>query len=263
MASNHSEPCTARDHDEICCKECISQNHRACKNTRFIDLASKNFKQSQSFVDSEEQLSFILEALENLNKSCKENDSRIKQQETQIRKQIAKIKERIIKQVKFFEESLLKDLTEIKDKSVTRLKRQEKDIGDLITSSKVEKETLEFVSDHGSEKQPFVSISSSKLILEKIENKVKQISESFVATSLIFVESVQKENKTELGSIRLMKTPCSFPFVPYKVCQSQVPVVRKRKTTSFTHLYDIEMHGYSLVGVSGITVLEDKRLFFL
>lgn len=250
------------DHDEIGCKECMSQNHRACKNTSFIELASKDSKRSQSFIDSEEQLSLILEALENLNKSCKENDSRIKQQDTDIRKQISAIKEQIIKQLKSLEESLLQQLSETKDTNVSRLRQQEKDILDLITSSKAEKETLEFFRDHGSDKQAFVAIHSSKPIRDEIENKVKQLSESFMEISLIFVESVRKEHITDLGSIRLKKTHCSFQFVQHKQRQSQVPVVPKRKTSSFTHLYDIEMQGHSLVGVSGITILDDKRLVF-
>ncbi|XP_052066383.1 uncharacterized protein LOC127706031 [Mytilus californianus] len=250
------------NHDVMCCQECLPQNHRSCKNVTSIDLASKNSKQSQSFIDFEEHLSFVIEALYKLNSNCKENDNRIEQQETKIRKQIEKIKEHIIKQLESLEESLLKDLTVIKDKIITRLKRQEKDIGDLITSSKAEKESLEFVRDHGSEKQAFVSIHSSKPVLDEIENKVKQLSESLAYTSLTFVESVSKEKITDLGSIELTETPCSFPFVPFKQCQSQVPVVLKRPSTSYTYLHDIDTKGDDLKGVTGITISDNNTLIF-
>ncbi|CAG2197881.1 unnamed protein product [Mytilus edulis] len=82
------------DHDVICCKECLPKDHRACKNVTSIDNASKNSKQSQSFLDYNEQLSFISEALEKLKKNRKENSSRIELEESKIRKEIAKAKEK-------------------------------------------------------------------------------------------------------------------------------------------------------------------------
>ncbi|XP_063400170.1 uncharacterized protein LOC134684790 [Mytilus trossulus] len=248
--------------DVMCCQECLPENHRSCDNVISVELASKNSKHSQSFVDFQDQLSFIFEALYKLKNKCKESDSRIEQQETQIRKQIAKIKEDIIKQLEILEESLLKDLTKIKDKSKSRVKRLEKDIGDLITSSKVEKETLEFVRDHGSDKQAFVSINSSKPILDEIETKVKQLFESFTDTNLTFVESILKEKFEDLGSIEFKETPCIFSFVPYKQCQSQVPVVLKRTIPSYTYVYDIYTKGEVLEGVTGITISDNNTLIF-
>ncbi|CAC5366279.1 unnamed protein product [Mytilus coruscus] len=56
------------DHDVLCCKEYLPKDHRACKNVTSIDIASKSSKQSQSFLDYEEQLSYILEKL-NINRT--------------------------------------------------------------------------------------------------------------------------------------------------------------------------------------------------
>ncbi|CAG2241990.1 unnamed protein product [Mytilus edulis] len=158
----------------------------------------------------------------------------------------------------------------MKDKDVTCIQRQEKDIDDLVTCTNDQKVVLEFIKDYGSEKQAFVSIHSSKSILDKIEDKVNQLTESFVDTSLMFVESVSKDNLTDLGSIELKETPCSVSMVPYKQRQSQVPVVSKRHITSFTHLYDIDMKE-KLSVVTGITISDnntliicdaDKKVFF-
>ncbi|CAC5403114.1 unnamed protein product [Mytilus coruscus] len=211
------------DHDEICCKECLSQNHRACKNVTCIERASKNSKRSQSFIDSEKQLGFILEALKILNKSCKENDSRIQQQETNIRKQIATVKEHIIKLLESLEQLLLKQLTEMKNKNLNRLKRQEKDLVDLITSSKAEKEVMEFVKNDGSDKQTFLLIHSSKPVLDEIENKVKQVTDSFVETNdkrLVFCDVITSkvhvcdENDVYQYSILSPYAPWDIAAVP-------------------------------------------------
>ncbi|CAC5366280.1 unnamed protein product [Mytilus coruscus] len=248
------------DHDVICCKECLSTDHRACKNVTSIDIASTSSKQSQSFLDYEEQLRFILEALGKLNINRKENSSRIEQEETQIRKQVAQTKEILIKRIEYFEESLLKQLTELKNKDITGIKQQEKDIGDLVTSTKAQKEALEFIRDHGSEKQAFISIHSSKPILDGIENKVKQLTESFVDTSLMFVGSVSEDILTDLGSIELKETPCLVSMVPYKQLQSQVPVVSSGKLRSLTYLNDIDMKGERLKTVSGMTITDNNKL---
>ncbi|CAG2192516.1 unnamed protein product [Mytilus edulis] len=296
MAANYCEPCTARgikltasqwcteceedlcsdctevhrvqkisrNHHlveiDICCKEFWPKNHQACRNVISIDIASKNSKQSQSFLDSEEQLSFILETLEKLRQNFKDNGSRINQEETQILKQIKILKENIIKKLEALEETLSKQISEKKDKYLTSFKRQEKYIMDLVNSLKAEKEALEFIRDHGSDKQMFVSIHSSTPVLHEIENKVKQLSETFAETSLIFIQSNQKKQIADFGSIELKETPCSFPFVPYKQCQSQVPVVLNHQKTSFTHLYNINMKGRFLQGVSGLTVSDNNRL---
>ncbi|CAG2256372.1 unnamed protein product [Mytilus edulis] len=82
----------------------------------------------------------------------------------------------------------------MKKKYVTGIQRQEKEISDLVTSSKSEKEGLEFVRDHGSDKQTFVSIHSSKPVLDEIENKVKQLADSFVDASFVLVGSNKARN---------------------------------------------------------------------
>ena len=250
------------DHDLICCKECLPNDHRACKNVTSIDIASKNSKQSQSFLDYNEQLSFISDALENLKKNRKENSSRIELEESKIRKKIAKAKENVIKHLESLEKSLLKQLTELKDKDMTGIQRQEKDIGELVTSTKARKEALELIRDHGSEKQAFITIHSSKPILDDIENKVKQLTKSFVDTSLMFVERVSNDYITSIGSIKLKETPCSVSMVPYKQLQSQVPVVSKGKITSVTYLNDIDTKGERLKTVSGMTISDNNKLIF-
>ncbi|XP_071121823.1 uncharacterized protein [Mytilus edulis] len=250
------------DHDVICCKECLPKDHRACKNISSIDIASKRFKKSQSFLDFEEQLHFILETLEKMKKNRKENSSRLELEETKIRKEIAKAKEYFIKRLESLEKSLLKQLTELKNKNTTVIKHHEQDICELVTSTKVQKEALEFVRDHCSEKQAFVSIHSSKPILDDIENKVKQLTESFVDTSLKFIEKHSKEYLTDIGSIELKETPSSVSTVPYKQRQSQVPIVLKQSITSLTYLYDIDMKGEELNTVTGITITDNNTLIF-
>ncbi|CAG2256371.1 unnamed protein product [Mytilus edulis] len=89
------------DHDVICCKECLPKNHLACTNVTSIDLVSKNFKQSQSFMDSEEQLRYIIEVLEKLIKNRKENYSRIEQEEEIILEQISTVKQNVISRLEF------------------------------------------------------------------------------------------------------------------------------------------------------------------
>ncbi|CAC5403116.1 unnamed protein product [Mytilus coruscus] len=145
------------------------------------------------------------------------------------------------------EASLLKQLTEKKDKYVTSLKRQDECIKDLVKCTKSQKESLEFVRNH---------------VLDEIENKVKQLTESVADTSFTFVESAPKEKLGDLGSIEIKETPCSLPFVPYKQRQLQVPVVLKRQITSFTHIYDINMKGEILIGVTGIKVSDKNTLIF-
>ncbi|XP_063400166.1 uncharacterized protein LOC134684787 [Mytilus trossulus] len=160
------------------------------------------------------------------------------------------------------EESLLKQLAEKKDNYVTSLKRQDKSIKELLNSTKAQKESLEFIRDHSSEKQAFVSIRSSKPILNEIENKVKQLVESFADISLTFIESGSKEKLADFGSIEIKETPCSVPFVPYKQRQSQIPVGLKRQITSFTYIYDIDMRGEQLRSVTGITISDNNTLIF-
>ncbi|CAC5403113.1 unnamed protein product [Mytilus coruscus] len=250
------------DHDVICCKECLLKNHPACKNITSIDLASKNSKQSQSYMDSQEQSRSILEALEKLVNNRKVNCSRLDQEETKILKQIATIKQNANSRFESLKDSLLKQLSELKGKYEAGIKRQEKDLGDLVTSTKGVKEELAFVRDNGSDQQAFVSIHLSKPVLDEMECKVWQLIESFEDVSLVFVENISKGKNTDLGSIEMKETPLSFLFIPYKQRQAQVPVTGKRQISSFTHLYDIDMKREKLDGVTGITISDDNTLIF-
>ncbi|CAG2256375.1 unnamed protein product [Mytilus edulis] len=250
------------DHDVICCKECLPKNHLACKNVTPIAIASKGSKQSQSFLDSKEQWQFIIDALEKLRHNCLENNNRVEQEEMNIRKQIASTKHSIIIHLESLEKSLLNHLNEIKENIVTKLKRHEKDISDLVTTTNIQKESSEFVRDHGSEKQAFVLNHSSKPVFDEIENKVKQLTDSFAESSLTYVESISKEKLKHLGSIELTETPCSLPFVKYKRRQSKVAVDQRRQINSFTHLNDIDLKGKSLSEVTGITISDNNTLIF-
>ncbi|CAG2221772.1 unnamed protein product [Mytilus edulis] len=207
----------------------FAKNHRVCKNVTSTDIASKSSKQSETFLNFKEQLCFILEALERLNTNRKENCSRIEQEETQIRNQIAKIKENIIQRLDSLEESLIYQLTELKNKDVTGIKRQEKDIGDLVASTNAQR-SVKFIRDHD--------------------------------TSLWFVESVSIENLTDLGSIEWKYTPSSVSIDTYKQRQSQAAVVLKRQVTSITHLFDIDLKGEKLEGATGITISDNNTLIF-
>ncbi|CAG2221771.1 unnamed protein product [Mytilus edulis] len=231
MAAKYCEPCIARGKTPTAyqwCTECEEALCSECTEAHKVQKMSR----SHHLVD--------IEALEKLKKNRRDNSSRLELEETKIRKEIAKAKENVMKRYEFLEKSLLKQLTELKDKDITGMKHQEKDIGELVTSIKDQKEALDFIKDHGSDKQAFISIHSSKPILDDIEKKVKQMTDSFVNTSLMFVKSV-KDNLADLGSIQLKKTPCFVSMVPKKQRQSQVPVVSKRHITSLTHLYDIDM----------------------
>ncbi|VDI03862.1 Hypothetical predicted protein [Mytilus galloprovincialis] len=249
-------------HDVICCKGCLPKNHSACKTITSIDIASKNSKQSQSFVDSQEQSRYILEALEKLINNRKENYSRLEEEEKNILKEIATIKENANSRFESSKDTLLKQLSELKGKYEAGIKRQEKDLGDLVTSTKGVKEELAFVKDNGSDQQAFVSIHSSKPVLDEMEYKVKQLIESFEDVCLVFVENISKGKNTDIGSIEMKETPLSFSFIPYKQRQAQVPVTGRRQITSFSHLYDIDMKKEKLGGVTGITISDNNTLIF-
>ncbi|CAG2256379.1 unnamed protein product [Mytilus edulis] len=180
-------------HDVICCKGCLPKNHSACKTITSIDIASKNSKQSQSFMDSQEQSRSILEALEKLINNRKENCSRLEEEEKNILKEIATIKQNANSRFESSKDTLLKQLSELKGKYEAGIKRQEKDLGDLVTSTKGVKEELAFVRDNGSDQQAFVSIHSSKPVLDEMEYKIEQLIESFEDASLVFVENISKE----------------------------------------------------------------------
>ncbi|CAG2256377.1 unnamed protein product [Mytilus edulis] len=108
----------------------------------------------------------------------------------------------------------------------------------------------------------FVSIHSSKPIVDGIEYKVKQLTESFVDTSLRFVESPLYENLAYIGAIQKNETPFSLSFIPNKQRQSQVPVDLKSQATSLVHLYDIDMEGNELGGVTSVTMSVGNTLIF-
>lgn len=211
-------------HDTLCCKECLAMTHRSCEKVMSVDMASKGAKQSQSYLDIIELLKQILETTQAFTKDRTDNIQHLETEIQKIKDTITEAKIRMVNYLDSLEESLHESLNFQKDQIIF-------DMNESITVAKTieehanqQKHTFELVETHGSDKQAFLLVQTSKQQLTNVEESTGILTEKAINPDFSFIESNWQNTELAIGSIKLTEGPCAVKFVPRKKRQSQYPV---------------------------------------
>ncbi|CAG2192519.1 unnamed protein product [Mytilus edulis] len=214
-----------------------SQNiHQITSTGRFVDiLLEDNISEPFGLCFSKDfSTVYIANRNEKLINNRKENCSRLEEKEKNILKEIATIKQNASSRFESSKDTLLKQVSELKGKYEAGIKRQEKDLGDLVTATKSVQEELAFVRDYGSDQQAFVSIHSSKPVLDEMEYKIEQLIESFEDASLVKIYFCDEYD--------IYQSSIKSPYEPWDVAaipETNMAVISGRKNP-YIQFLDIE-----------------------
>ena len=76
-------------HDVVCCRTCLSDNHRSCETVLPLDFASKDVKNSSLLFDMLKEQDNMTKTLEKMEENRDENKKLLKQKKSLIIKQIS------------------------------------------------------------------------------------------------------------------------------------------------------------------------------
>ena len=247
------------DHDELCCRECLAKTHKSCVNTMSLDWASKVAKQSQLFIDCQEQLTSISQTYKRILKYREENVNGIKDDKQRIKENMKKIKEKLIQRINQVEKELTNKLDILVQENT---KFQQDEISKVLeVTEEVElylKEML-FIVENGSEQQAFLLCRKIDKYIHQADNELQTTTVELKRVTLSFDESSDLLSSiTKYGDVRVNKI--IDHTITHKTLKDQQAQFVSDKTTimsTFELQNRIEVTGRS---ITGMVVTDDDHL---
>jgi gas vesicle protein len=102
-----------KSHDCPCCRRCIIEHHKECKDIDIIDDIIQDVKTSVSFDDLHQQLSVISKNIRSIRKNRQANADLIRKQKKRIEKDIRDLRETMNNHLDKLQEKLTRELMQI------------------------------------------------------------------------------------------------------------------------------------------------------
>ncbi|XP_052065865.1 uncharacterized protein LOC127705577 [Mytilus californianus] len=147
-----------RKHERPCCRKCIVESHKECRDIENLDDVIQHVKTSNAVYEIEETLVEVAENLQKIHQHQQGNLATLKEKRKQIQKEIQKARTTINNHLNKLQEDLIKQLYAVEEKENSKIRQL------LSTLEKTEKEILDNqrnianIKQHATDLQLFLSI---------------------------------------------------------------------------------------------------------
>ena len=245
-------------HHVICCRSCMSEDHRSCDQFMPLEIASNNAKTSSLFDDISQGMKQVHLTLKTAVQNRRENRDRMKIEEKNIVRQISAFKVSVIKRLDELEKSALLEMQTATQDSISQMEREESELEKSVSLIEKHLQQLDFVTKNGSNKHVFLLLHRLLPILSKQDNHLEEIVVNLSDVSLVYDQPEKKNSGVKpLGTTRLKKEPCAIRFKPVKHMEAQEISVQSKPPKSFKFGYRIDR---TFDCVTGMVVDKDDNL---
>ena len=245
-------------HDVICCRNCVSKDHRSCDKVMPLEMASNNAKKSSFFHDISEGMKQVHLTLKTTVQNRQQHRDRMKIDEKTIVRQISAFKESIIKKLDELENSTLLEMHTVSQSSICQMEREESELEKSVSLIEKHLKQLDFLTNNSSNKHVFLLLHRLLPILSKEENNLEKILANLSDVRLVYDQTENLLSGIKhLGTIRLKKESCKIRFKPFKHMEAQEISVLSKPPKSFKFGYIIDR---TIDYVSGMVVDKDDNL---
>jgi hypothetical protein len=112
-----------KEHECPCCRICILENHKDCKEITIVENIVENIKTSNMFNEIERLIDELIETIGKIRQNRETNASAVKEQKILVENEIGELRRKIDKHLDKLQESLMTELTE-KEKGITAQRRE-------------------------------------------------------------------------------------------------------------------------------------------
>ena len=246
-------------HDVVCCRACLSDNHRSCESILPLNSASKDVKNSSLLSDTLEEQEYMTETLSKMSENRDENRQLLKQKKSLIIKQISAAKSKVLRYLDDIEERLITEVESVQEKNEEKINRERLEICQLTSILKDNKQELEFLKDHGTNNQLFLTLRKQITIIQKTDKKIHDMSSTINEIDMEFKE-IKNVNIETIGSLSQITRSCPIKYKSMKAQHQQVEVDRSQTLTEFIKEDEIKLKPGELYQLTDIAVTSDNKL---
>ena len=246
-------------HDVVCCRACLSDSHRSCESVLPLDFASKDVKISSLLSDTLKEQDNMTETLSKMSENRDENRKLLKQKKSLIIKQISAAKSKVLKYLDDIEERLITEVASVQEKNEEKINREKHEICQLTSILKDNKQELEFLKDHGSNNQLFLTLRKQITNIQKTENKIHDMTSAINEIDMEF-EEIKNVNIETIGSMSQITRPCPIKYKSMKVQHQQVKLDRRQTLTEFIKEGQVKLKRGERYWLTDMAVTSDNKL---
>ncbi|CAG2237676.1 unnamed protein product [Mytilus edulis] len=205
--------CYCPDHDIVCCRICISNEHKVCQNILPLEFASDDVKNSALFTDCIKIRKHLFASLNDLTDNRRLCLQSLKKSKTAISKQIGAVKSKLLKQIDDWERKLNDRVSSHHRKQETKINKQMEEISQVLDTLKANEKEIDYLKRHGSNEQLFISLRRQVTNSQIAEVNIQQMVLRSEEITLTFPEN--EDFKIDLfGALLEASTPCQFQYKP-------------------------------------------------
>ena len=246
-------------HDVVCCRACLPDIHRSCESVLPLDSASKDVKNSSLLSVTLEELDNMTETLSKMSDNRDDNRKLLKQKKSLIIKQINAAKSKVLKYLDDIEERLITEVGSVQEKNEEKINTEKHEICQLTSILKDNKQELEFLKDHGSNNQLFLTLRKQITIIQKTENKIHDMTSAINEIDMEF-EEIKNVNIETIGSLSQITRPCPIKYKSMKVQHHQVEQDRRQTLTEFIKEDEVNLKRGEQYCLTDMAVTSDNKL---
>jgi hypothetical protein len=246
-------------HDVVCCRACLSDSHRSCETVLPLDSASKDVKNSSLLSDTLEELDNMTELLSKMSENRDDNRKLLKQKKSLIIKQMRAAKSKVLKYLDDIEERLITEVGFVQEKNEEKINREKHEICQLTSILKDNKQELQFLKDHGSNNQLFLTLRKQITNIQKTENKIHDMTSAINEIDMEF-EEIKNVNIETIGSLSQITRPYPIKYKSMKVQHQQVQQDRIQTLTEFIREGEVNLKHGEQYWLTDMAVTSDNKL---
>ena len=147
---------SCNQHHVICCRNCMSEDHRSCDKCMPLEMASNNAKTSLLFHDISEGMKHVHLTLKTAVQNRQETRDRMKIDEQTIFRQISAFKASFIQKLDELENSALLEMQTVSQDSICQMEREESNLEKSVSLIEKHLQQLDFLTKNGSNQHVFL-----------------------------------------------------------------------------------------------------------
>jgi hypothetical protein len=187
-----------------------------------------------------------------------ENRKLLKQKKSLIINQISAAKSKVLKYLDDIER-LITEVGSVQEKNEEKINREKHEICQLTSILKDNKQELEFLKDHGSNNQLFLTLRKQITSIQKTDNKIHNMTSAINEIDMEF-EEIKNVNIETIGSLSQITRPCPIKYKSMKVQHPHVQQDRRQTLTEFIKEGKVNLKHGEQYDLRDMAVTSDNKL---
>ena len=257
-----------KEHERPCCRICILDNHKDCKEVTVLENITKNVKTSNMFNEIEQLIDELIETIGKIRQNRETNASAVKEQKILIENEIRELRRKIDKHLDKLQEGQMMELTEAEEQVTEDTRELLVSLDEKQTKLTEHQTNIVNMKKYASDLQTFLAGKQIEKYVETQDTCLQSIvnSDSLNQTKLSYkIDSGLKTIATSIqkfGEVVIKSMPSELTFVRKKDKQAQMMVPYLSPPMSMGKIQlklkqKININGHLM---SGCSLLPDGRI---